>query len=279
MKRFLREQTCRNGRFFYNLNDDYVGRSLHLYGEWAESEVHLFRQIVRPGDVVLEAGSNIGSHTVPLARLAGPTGRVHAFEPQNHVHQLLCANLIANDCANVCTSQSALGATLHDTSFPDLPADGASNFGGASMHMHDTPSRKVRVETVDSLELSRLDFLKADIEGYEPELLAGARATIERHRPIAFLESLNHFTGDLSGAFKDYFLPLGYRCWHYITPIYNAQNFNGLAVDVFPGRWSFDMLCVPEEKAEVRGLDDATTHPAECHDPDLWRRAEVMRRL
>ncbi|RYF66067.1 MAG: FkbM family methyltransferase [Comamonadaceae bacterium] len=278
MNRFLREQSWRHGRFFYNINDGYVGRSLNLYGEWAESEVHLFEQIVRPGDVVLEAGANIGSHTVPLAKLAGETGRVHAFEPQGFTHQLLCANLIANGCTNTRPWNVALGAAPGETSFPDLAIDAPNNFGGASMHDQSHARRPVRMESVDTLALPRIDFLKADIEGYEPELLKGARQTIERDRPVAFIESVNHYTGDLTGFLKDYFLPLGYQCWHYITPLYNAQNFNRFDQNVFTGAWSFDLLCTPRERFDVSGLANAETHPTECHDPELWRSALVTRK-
>ncbi len=278
MSSFLREQTCRHGRFFYNINDLYVGRSLNLYGEWAESEVHLFSQIVRRGDVVLEAGANIGSHTVALSKLAGPNGIVHAFEPQTHAHQLLCTNLIVNGCVNTRTAQCALGAARHETEFPDLSPGQSDNFGAASLLAPSSVMRKVQVDTVDSLGLERLDFLKVDIEGYEPQLLEGARSTIERLRPIAFIESVNPYTGDISGALKAYFLPLGYRCWHYITPLFNPQNFNGLTYDAFPGQWSFDLLCVPPERAQVLGLDDAETHPTQCHAPEQWRSASVVYR-
>ena len=57
---------ARHGRFVYNTNDEYVGRCLAVYGEWSESEISLFRQIVREGDTVIEAGANIGTHTVFL---------------------------------------------------------------------------------------------------------------------------------------------------------------------------------------------------------------------
>jgi hypothetical protein len=105
-----------------------------------------------------------------------------------------------------------------------------------------------------------------------------ARQTIERDRPVAFIESVNHYTGDLTGFLKDYFLPLGYQCWHYITPLYNAQNFNRFDQNVFTGAWSFDLLCTPRERFDVSGLANAETHPTECHDPELWRSALVTRK-
>ena len=56
---------------------------MDTYGEWAEGELNLFLQIVRPGDIVLDVGANIGAFTVPLAKRVGMSGRIYAFEPQS----------------------------------------------------------------------------------------------------------------------------------------------------------------------------------------------------
>lgn len=274
---FIRQREARHGRFHYNINDTYVGRSLRLYGEWAESEVHAFTQIVRAGDVVLEAGANIGTHTVPLSRLAGATGCVHAFEPQGLAHQLLCANLVTNGCTNTRSYQVALGATGGELCLPDVPPDAMNNFGGIGALAASESTVLVPMQTVDMLNLPRLDFLKVDIEGYELELLKGAAQTLARCRPIAFVESANPYTGDCSAALRDHFVALGYRCWHYITPLFNARNYDAYPFDEFKGLWSFDLLCVPGEAGEVTGLYDAQTHPAFCDLPEQWRDARFLR--
>lgn len=274
---FIRQTQGRHGHFYYNVNDQYIGRSLHLYGEWSEAEVHLFGQIVRPGDVVLEAGANIGSHTVALSRLAGPTGRVHAFEPQAQVHQLLCANLVANGCQNAWTYQCAVGAQDGSVEMADVNFDAPNNFGAVSLHLQGFPTRPVPIRTIDTLGLSRLDFLKADIEGFEPQMLAGAVETLQRCRPIVFIESVNPHTGDCSEALRDHFTALGYQCWHYITPLFNPHNHAGWPHDEFKDIWSFDMLCVPSGRGVAIGLDDAQTHPARCTDPKQWCRARFER--
>jgi FkbM family methyltransferase len=274
---FIRRREGRHGQFFYNVNDAYVGRSMRLYGEWAEAEVHLFGQIVRPGDVVLEAGANMGAHTVALSRLSGPDGQVHAFEPLGQTHQLLCANLVINGCVNTRTYQSALGATSGHIGMSEPDPGLPNNFGGASLHVRAEHMRPVPMQTIDSLGLRRLDLLKADIEGYEFEMLKGAGATLDRCRPVVFIESVNPYTGDCSAALRDYFVGRGYRCWHYITPMFNPRNFDEYPHDEFKGLWSFDMLCVPPERGTVNGLDDAELHPAVCELPEQWRSAYFER--
>ena len=91
----------RHGLVAYNRNDQYVGRSLQVYGEYSELEAQFLAAWLQPGDVVVEAGANIGPVTVPLARAVGPEGRVYAYEPQRLVFQLLCCNLALNELGNV----------------------------------------------------------------------------------------------------------------------------------------------------------------------------------
>ncbi len=115
---FNRLKTCRHGTMLFNFNDIYIGRSLDLYGEWTEGEVELFQQLIYPGNHVVEAGANVGAHTLFLANAVGPTGHVLAVEPQRLVFQTLCANLALNDIPNVDARQLALGSRQGTTMVP-----------------------------------------------------------------------------------------------------------------------------------------------------------------
>ena len=76
----------RQGYVLFNANDRYIGKCLAEYGEWSPGETDLFERLVRPGDHVVDAGAHIGVHTLTFARLAGPRGKVFAFEPQRLLH-------------------------------------------------------------------------------------------------------------------------------------------------------------------------------------------------
>ena len=103
---------ARHGHLLVNRHDIYIGRSIRELGEFSEGEVDLFRQVLRPGALVVEAGANIGSHTVPMAKMIGPTGHLWAFEPQRVIHQTLCANLALNSLTNVTALWAAVGRKL-----------------------------------------------------------------------------------------------------------------------------------------------------------------------
>lgn len=251
---------ARHGRFFYNANDNYVGRSLSLYGEWSESEVALFSQIVRPGDMVVEAGANIGSHTIYLSKAVGPDGRVMAFEASRHTHQLLCANLTLNECLNVHAVHKAVGAENGRVPFPVLDPLSTNNFGMASLRRasSEAVSEIVDIVALDTLGLERLDFLKADIEGHEIALLEGSVQLLETLQPVVYLE-IDIANGQPTGnrdelvAFVERF---GYAAYYYVAPMFNPLNFKGNAHDEFQAS-SIDMICVPESRATMEGLTRA----------------------
>src|SRR5262245_3941932 len=91
-----RVKDCRHGRLCYLLTDSYIGRSLDIYGEYSEGEIDLFRQLLRPGDVAVDVGANIGALTIGMARLVGPSGAVLAFEPQRVIFDILAQNIRLN---------------------------------------------------------------------------------------------------------------------------------------------------------------------------------------
>jgi tRNA G46 methylase TrmB len=101
---------CRHGWMLYHTADQYIGRGLKKYGEFSEGEVALFRQLLHPGDLVVEAGANFGAHTVAMAKMVGEKGCIIAFEPQRLVYQAMVANVALNSLTNVVTMQAGLGA-------------------------------------------------------------------------------------------------------------------------------------------------------------------------
>jgi FkbM family methyltransferase len=243
---------CKYGRFLYNRNDTYIGRSLEYYGEWSDFELDLFRQVLRPGDHVVETGSNIGSHTVAIGQMVGEDGVVHSFEPMRYTHQLLDANLALNECFNVFSHNAATGRESTKIQFPHIDPRSVANFGALAIENPlALPTEAVDMVAIDSLDLQRLDFLKADIEGHELDMLIGAQQTIARCRPTIYVEF-----GPSKDELVAQFDAMGYNCYYFISPMYNPGNFRGHAVDIF-GASSMDLLCMPKERDKVSGLSAA----------------------
>jgi FkbM family methyltransferase len=246
---------CRHGTMMYLSQDRYVGRSFTEYGEYSEGEVDIFRQCLRPGDVALDIGANFGSHTLPLAQLVGPSGKVFAFEPQRILFQILCGNVALNELPNVHALPVALGRAAGRTKVPALDYRGANNFGGISLG--GAQGEDVPVVALDQLEVTTAKLIKIDVEGMELDVLAGAMATLARCRPILYVENDRAAKAEaLVAQVRD----AGYRMWWHMPPLFNAANFFGNPTNVFGNIVSFNMLCLPRESTTaIQGMSEITS--------------------
>lgn len=249
---------CRYGPMLFNRRDMYIGRSLDAYGEYSEAEIIVLRQILWPGAVVVEAGANIGSLTVPLARIVGEHGHVIAFEPQRLQFQILCANLALNGLYNVFARQQGVGRAPGEVRVPVLMPDQVVNFGGVSLEPNQQ-GEPVEIVTIDSLKLRGLSLLKADVEGMEQAVLEGGHETIARLRPALYVECDRR---ERTPALIAYILSFNYRAFWHLPMFFNPENFAGNSQNVFGNTASANLLALPAERVgpidlpAVKGPDD-----------------------
>lgn len=223
------------GPMLIDSNDVVIGRDLKQCGHWCRHEIELLSSLLQPGQTVIDGGANVGSHAVPLARLVGPSGRVFAFEPQRLVFQMLAGNLAMNGLTNVFAYQAGLGRDrcTMQVGFPKF----TDNFGSVRLCPTGEGSlESAEVFPLDELELDACHLIKLDVESMEYEAVEGARRTIERHRPVLYLE--NH-ESERRVLLIELIRVLGYRqWWHGVA----SRNPN--------------MLCLPEESpTQVHGLE------------------------
>lgn len=250
---------ARHGTFLYNANDRYVGHALETYGEYSEHETALLLRLLRPGDVVIEAGANIGALTVPLARAVGPEGLVLAFEPLPVVFHTLCANLALNALENTRAYPYALGRYDGDISIPKIDYAVMDNFGGKSPLSADTSAKPGPL----TAPITRLDgfckdltprLVKIDVEGMETEVLIGATELIRRARPLLYVENDRV---EQSPALIRLLRHLGYRLYWHTPPLFNPNNHFGYIGNLYGATVSINMLCIPvENPLAVRGLTE-----------------------
>src|SRR5437763_4721645 len=89
-----------------------MGPSIELYGEYLQAQIALLARLVRPGDIVLEAGADIGIHTLMLSKGVTESGSVMAYEVRAPIARALRHNLSANGSGNVTVVDRALGRAL-----------------------------------------------------------------------------------------------------------------------------------------------------------------------
>jgi FkbM family methyltransferase len=237
---------CRHGLMVYQPNDMYIGRSFDLYGEFSEAEVVFFQRVVRPGHTVLDVGANIGAHTVPLARLAGPRGQVIAFEPQRVPYYCLCANAVLNNLDRVVCYQAAVGAVAGSILVPDLDFSQVNNFGGVELQRTypNVASGTVPVLRLDDLVLPACHFIKLDVEGMERQALQGAVAMLGHHHPLLYVEDDRK---DRSAELRAFLHSLDYTLYVHQPSLYSPHNFFRHGTNVFGNIVSRNLFCHPRE--------------------------------
>jgi FkbM family methyltransferase len=243
-----------HGPMTWIASDVFIGRSLEAYGQYSAHETLLFQAFVVPGSTILDVGANIGVFTVAFARIATPTGRVLAFEPQTPVFELLSSNVEANCLANVSLYHAGVGQEAGTLNVPamDYAADG--NFGGVELSQDASQGTSVEIITIDSLGLDACRLIKIDVEGMEAQVIAGAGETIQRLRPIIYVENdRKQHAAELIQAL----LGLDYRLYLHLAPLFEANNFYKNANNIFGESVSANMLCLPREvEQNIEGLPE-----------------------
>lgn len=178
-----------------------IDLSIYLLGAFEPSVTRSYRRLVSPGDVVLDIGANVGSHTLPLARAVGESGRVFAFEPTGWAFSKLQANLALNpDLAPRVTAEQVMLVSPGESTVPGAIYSSWPLASGTQLHpvhrgrlMSTDDARPVTLDdylagTGPATGVDRVDFVKLDVDGSEPAVLAGGADTIARRRPGIMME-------------------------------------------------------------------------------------------
>jgi len=256
----------RLGMMIVNRNDSYgqgqervgVGHDLLETGEYQPNELEHLASLLSfcPADpVILDIGANVGVHTLFFSELAGPRGKVHSFEAQRIMFQVLMGNLALNSIENVYGYGVALGSAPGTLKLPPVDYSKPWNFGGMGLveespdpqFAHGTAERAaadhnetIPVVALDSLKLDRVDFIKLDVEGMEEDVLRGAARTLDVSRPLMQVEWMGRDHGKLPLYLLEH---LDYRLFQ------AGQN----------------LICIPTERAA-----DITVHGLpEMHARDI----------
>lgn len=177
--------------------DYFVSDFVRRNGYWEKDVQSIISGHLKPGDVAVDIGANIGCHTALMAHIVGPKGRVHSVEPVEYLFRSLTEMVAFNKFEQV---------TLHKIAMSNKTGSAnirlaTSNPGGNSLTQEpfatlSRPSEPPGVEQVVSRTMDeyllpvcdRCDFIKIDVEGHEGAVLEGSREFIRRHRPTVLFE-------------------------------------------------------------------------------------------
>jgi len=200
-------RTVHGDKIYVDTEDTVCSPHVLLDGNW-EGWISGFLRAygVRPGDCCADVGAHIGWYTLLFARIAGPSGKVHSFEPNRRLCRLLERTLMINglldrvDLYNAAASSQLTWCDLETPPYASgngrlsflepfpRPKETAPLPRPVDLAYFDEP-QKTPYDTavpLDALELD-IDFLKVDAEGHESHVLRGAMETIKRRPRIKLL--------------------------------------------------------------------------------------------
>lgn len=202
--------TVKRRGVWYKLNiEELIDYGIYM-GGWEKATITYLEKSVKPGYFVVEVGANVGSHTLLMAKHAGRSGRVYAFEPTEYAASKLQANLDLNkEIDNVVLRREMVTNSGGD--LPNLFIQSTWALGGKHVEPCKLESpRSISLDRFASEEgIDRIDLIKIDVDGYDYKVLEGGKGIINRFKPIIFCELYEKALREQGDSIEKIFALLG----------------------------------------------------------------------
>ncbi|MBD3637640.1 MAG: FkbM family methyltransferase [Crocinitomicaceae bacterium] len=163
------------------------------------AELYFVEKIVNPGDVILDIGANLGYYSYFMARKMGQSGKLLAVEPIPLFAEVWTSNLKPFKSFDITLFNCALGNEAQEKVKMSIPVVNGvvrhgltrvveeDNVPGESLISFEVPM-KVGDDLIQEKALSKLDYIKCDVEGYEQYVIPSLDKTIDQFKPLFQIE-------------------------------------------------------------------------------------------
>lgn len=182
--------TTRDGLHFIVRPNDLIAREIFVLGLYERPFLQFLEKHLRFRRTMLDVGANIGNHSVYLSQ---SFSQVVCFEPNPTALDYLKKHRDLNTCSNMTICEVGLGKENAKLPFIQDPGDnlGKSHFLQEA-DTSETPTNilEIRIgdQLIEEMGVKNIDFIKIDVEGFEPDVLTGLQETIRQHQPIVTFE-------------------------------------------------------------------------------------------
>ena len=161
------------------------------------------RRFVSTGSIVFDVEANIGYYTLLFAKLAGPTGTVHAFEPTSYAFRRLSRNVALNPGLVSTLALNNVGLLARP-----IERDEAIESQFSQRRPAYSRRESIRFTTIaeycETRGIGSIDFLKVDVDGYDEEVVVGGREILERTQPVVLGEFCDRVLRDHGTSLEGY---------------------------------------------------------------------------
>lgn len=169
--------------------NDHIQKTIYKTNEFYEKELlEDAWSRIRPGDEIIDAGANIGNHTIFFSKIMGH--RCHSFEPDANNLKTLKININKNDCIK------------NTTVYPIALGEKSSKASIAKTYPENRGKTSIKKDSKGSLKISSLDnllinhkigLIKIDVEGMELKVIKGAKNLIIKNKPLIYVEAKTNY--------------------------------------------------------------------------------------
>lgn len=185
---------------FCLIEKDLISNCINNYNQWEQHLYYFYSQFIKPNDTIIDGGANIGFHSIQFAKLANQ-GEIYCFEPQPLIFNVLSTNILINGATDI-IKQFRLGLGNKEENLKMTPlneqlfSENCINYGGRGLTNSGEGEEEVQLTNIDSLNLSKLNLIKLDVQGFELKTLLGGENTILTYYPIIFIENYLNLEDD-----------------------------------------------------------------------------------
>jgi len=180
--------------------DEGISTELQIYGIHEPLTTHLVLNEIKEGMICLDLGSNIGYYAIIESNIVGKSGKIFAIEPSPINFQILKTNLENQKMGNYTVNNIAIGENDEEMEFI---VSKKSNWSKIRINSEEVNSGdeviKIPVKTLDSFvkenNIAKIDILRMDVEGYEYNILKGAKSVLEQFKPKLLIEVHKMYLG------------------------------------------------------------------------------------
>ncbi|MCZ2356577.1 MAG: FkbM family methyltransferase [Bacteroidia bacterium] len=223
---------------------DYVAH--FLYFGFKDIAHERLLNLAKKDAIILDIGTNIGTTLLRFADRVGSNGYVYGFEPDVINYKSCFKNISLNNFSNIEVNNIGLGDSNNVFL---LVVDTPTNRGGNRIVIGNTTNKEsieIKVQKLDdwitSKDISKINVIKIDVEGFEFKVLKGGIETIQKFKPIMFIELDDNNLKAVGNSAKELIAlveSLNYS-------IINAENNAAVYADQSFTNCHFDILCTPK---------------------------------
>lgn len=178
-----------NTKFYVpNYPLDTIQRWIVDKSEFYEEELLKELEHIIPNDAVIcDIGANIGNHSLYWASNM-QIKKIYAFEPVDTTYNILEKNIKINNLENIIKPLNIGLSDEKGTGIINIYSN--DNIGGTSIKKSNQNNGGIKIDKLDNIKIieEKLDFIKIDVEGHELLALKGAKQTINKYKPLIFIE-------------------------------------------------------------------------------------------